>query len=141
MQSNNEIIRYYRTAHQDEIAIFNQKAILDRYCEQHGLTTKASYFDNGYSGLNFDRPGWKQLLANTATGDVKTIVATNVSRIGRDTLKTVQLIEALYQNDGVDFIFVQDNLTAKDVAETSLLVQLSEPLAALAAQWEGGDVL
>ncbi|RDX00876.1 recombinase family protein [Listeria kieliensis] len=137
-QSNNEVVRYYRTARQDETAIFNQKLLLDSYCEKHGLTTTEIYVDDGFSGLNFNRPGWKKLLADTANGPVKTVITTSIDRIGRDYYTTGKVIEELYQNDGVDFIFVRDGINSAEYVNTFL--PLHDTLAALVAKQEGGDV-
>ena len=141
--NENEIVRYYRTAQVSETGIASQQSTLDRYCEAHGLTTAKSYIDDGFSGLNFQRPALTELLTDIALGFVKTVLVTGVDRIGRDAVQTAQLIQKLYEQAGVEFIFVKEGTTSKEVAQTADLIFLSEPLAHLlvemAQEAEGGE--
>ena len=59
---------YERLSRDDELAgdsnsIVNQKKMLEDYAESNGYTNTVHFTDDGYSGGNFDRPGWKQMLS------------------------------------------------------------------------------
>ena len=49
-------------------SITNQKAYLENYAQQHGFSNCRHYTDDGYSGSNFDRPGWKRLMSDVEAG-------------------------------------------------------------------------
>ena len=56
-------------------SITNQKAFLEGYAQQHGFTNCQHYTDDGYSGGNFERPGWKQLITDIEAGKVAAVLA------------------------------------------------------------------
>ena len=63
-------------------SITNQKAYLENYAQQHGFSNCRHYTDDGYSGGNFERPGWKRLIADVEAGKVSTVIAKDMSRVG-----------------------------------------------------------
>ena len=65
-------------------SITNQKSLLQTYAQERGFTNCQHYTDDGYSGGNFDRPGWQQLLADIEAGIVKTVLVKDMSRVGRN---------------------------------------------------------
>ena len=69
-------------------SISNQKAMLESYAAQWGLTNIAHYTDVGWSGANFERPSWKQLVADIEAGKVGCVIAKDMSFVGRDYLQT-----------------------------------------------------
>lgn len=56
-------------------SITNQKTYLENYAQQHGFSNCRHYTDDGYSGSNFDRPGWKRLMSDVEAGKVRTVIA------------------------------------------------------------------
>ena len=70
---------YPRLSHEDELqgesnSISNQKKILERYCKDHGYTAIRHYDeDDGYSGPNFNRPGFQRMLADIKAGKIKRV--------------------------------------------------------------------
>ena len=83
---------YPRLSHEDELqgesnSISNQKRILEAYAKQNGFTNLRWYTDDGYSGANFDRPGWNEMIGLSEAGKVKTVIIKDMSRMGRDYLK------------------------------------------------------
>lgn len=56
-------------------SITNQKTYLENYAQQHGFSNYRHYTDDGYSGGNFERPGWKRLIADVEAGKVSTVIA------------------------------------------------------------------
>ena len=61
---------------------------MEGYAAQHGFLNCVHYTDDGWSGGNFDRPSWKQLVADVEAGKVGTVLVKDMSRIGRDYLQT-----------------------------------------------------
>ncbi len=110
---------YERLSRDDEIAgdsnsIVNQKRYLTSYAEQHGYTNLVHYTDDGYSGGNFDRPAWKQLVADIEAGKVATILAKDMNRIGRNYLETGFYTEVMFRQHGVHFIAIANNIDSDD---------------------------
>lgn len=87
-------------------SIVNQKAYLNSYAADHGFSNCRHYTDDGYSGGNFERPGWKQLIADIDAGLVTTVIAKDLSRIGRDYIQTGFYTEVYFRRKGVRFIAV-----------------------------------
>lgn len=70
---------YPRLSHEDELqgesnSISNQKRILETYAKQNGFTNLRRYTDDGYSGANFQRPGFQAMLADIEAGKVGTVI-------------------------------------------------------------------
>lgn len=55
-------------------SIRNQKKILQKYADDHGFRNCKFYVDDGYSGANFDRPGFKEMMADIQAGKVGTVI-------------------------------------------------------------------
>ena len=72
----------------DSNSIVNQKAMLESYAAQRGFTNISHYTDDGWSGANFERPSWKQLVADIEAGKIGCVIAKDMSRVGRDYLQT-----------------------------------------------------
>ena len=74
---------YERLSRDDEIAgdsnsIVNQKSMLQSYADQHGFSNCVHYTDDGWSGGNFDRPAWKQLVEDIEAGKVATVLVNTI---------------------------------------------------------------
>ncbi|MBR6571379.1 MAG: recombinase family protein [Clostridia bacterium] len=87
-------------------SIVNQKTYLSSYAADHGFTNFRHYTDDGYSGGNFERPGWKQLIADVDAGLVTTVIAKDLSRVGRDYIQTGFYTEVYFRRKGVRFIAI-----------------------------------
>ncbi len=114
---------YERLSHDDELqgpsnSILNQKTMLENYAAQHGFTNISHYTDDGWSGANFDRPSWKQLLADIEAGKVGIVLTKDMSRIGRDYLQTGFYTEVLFQQKGVRFIAVSNGVDSSDTTSS-----------------------
>ena len=92
-QSEKITALYCRLSRDDELqgdsnSIVNQKAILSKYAKDNKLGNNIQYFvDDGYSGTNFQRPGWEKLIALVEDNQVGTIIVKDMSRLGRDYLR------------------------------------------------------
>ena len=91
-------------------SISNQKRILEAYAKQNGFTNLRWYTDDGYSGANFQRPGFQAMLADIEAGKVGTVIVKDMSRLGRNYLQVGFYTEMLFPQKGVRFIAVNDNV-------------------------------
>ena len=73
-------------------SITNQKTILKKYADDNGFTNTVFYVDDGISGTTFDRDGFKAMMSDVEDGKVSTVITKDLSRLGRDYLKTGELI-------------------------------------------------
>ena len=106
---------YERLSRDDEQAgesnsIQNQKKYLEEYAHQHGLRNIRHFYDDGYSGTNFNRPGFAALLEEIEAGRVETLVVKDLSRFGRNYLQVGYYTEILFPKKGVRFIAVNNNV-------------------------------
>ena len=70
----------------DSNSITNQKKLLQKYAKEHGFSNTRYYVDDGYTGTNFNRPGFQKLLEDMDMGYVTTLIVKDMSRLGRDYL-------------------------------------------------------
>ena len=98
----------------DSNSIVNQKKYLEGYAEQRGYTNIKHYTDDGWSGGNFDRPAWKQLVADIEAGKVAHVLVKDMSRIGRDYLQTGFYTEVMFRQHGVHFVAIANGVDSDD---------------------------
>ena len=107
---------YERLSQEDKLdgesnSIANQKKILERYCKDNGYTAIRHYDeDDGYSGTNFNRPGFQRMLADIKAGKIKRVIVKDMSRFGRDYLQVGIHMDFLFPEFGVHFIAVNDGV-------------------------------
>ena len=106
---------YERLSRDDEQAgesnsIQNQKKYLEEYARQHGLRNIRHFYDDGYSGTNFNRPGFAALLEEIEAGRVENLVVKDLSRFGRNYLQVGYYTEILFPKKGVRFIAINNNV-------------------------------
>ena len=80
------------------------------FAKQNGFTNLRWYTDDGYSGANFQRPGFQAMLADIEAGKVGTVIVKDMSRLGRNYLQVGFYTEMLFPQKGVRFIAVNDNV-------------------------------
>ena len=106
---------YPRLSHEDELqgesnSISNQKRILETYAKQNGFSNLRWYTDYGYSGANFQRPGFQAMLADIEAGKVGTVIVKDMSRLGRNYLQVGMYTEMIFPQKGVRFIAINDGV-------------------------------
>lgn len=94
----------------DSNSIQNQKLLLERYAADKGFTNTLFLSDDGYSGTNFNRPGWQQVMELMESGQVETLIVKDMSRLGREYLQVGQYTELIFPSYGVRFIAVNDGV-------------------------------
>lgn len=110
---------YERLSKDDEVSgesnsIVNQRKLLTEYAERNGFINVRHFADDGYSGGNFERPGWLELLSEIEAGRVEVLIVKDLSRLGRDYLKVGYYTEVLFPEKGVRFIAVQNSVDSED---------------------------
>lgn len=91
-------------------SIKNQKLILQKYADDHGFRNCKFYIDDGYSGANFDRPAFKEMMADIESGKIGVLIVKDQSRLGRDYLQTGMLMEIKFPEYDVRFIAINDGV-------------------------------
>ena len=98
----------------DSNSIVNQKKYLESYAQQRGYTNCRHYTDDGWSGGNFDRPAWKQLVADIEAGKVAHVIVKDMSRAGRDYLQTGFYTEVFFRQHSVHFVAIANGVDSDD---------------------------
>lgn len=115
-KSKNRITALYeRLSRDDELAgdsnsIVNQKKMLEDYAKSNGYTDLVHFTDDGYSGGNFDRPGWKEMLRQIEDGSIGTVIVKDMSRVGRDYLQVGFYTEVFFRKKGVHFVAISNGV-------------------------------
>lgn len=91
-------------------SITNQKAILKRFADENGFRNPVYYVDDGVSGTTWEREGFKAMMADIEDGKVGTVITKDLSRLGRDYLKTGELIEMVFPDYDVRYIAINDGV-------------------------------
>ena len=105
---------YKRLSRDDELqgesnSISNQKEFLEKYARENGFLNYRHYTDDGFSGVNFDRPGVQQLLDDVNNGIVSTIIVKDMSRFGRNHVMVDFYREIVFPEKKVRFIAISNN--------------------------------
>jgi len=110
---------YSRLSRDDELAgesnsITTQKRMLEEQAAKLGFSNVRHFSDDGFTGTNFDRPAWKELVAEVEAGNVAAVIAKDLSRVGRDYLQTGFYTEVFFREKGVRFIAIANNIDSEN---------------------------
>ncbi len=108
-------ILYGRLSQEDELkgdsnSIQNQRMLLEKYARENGFTNEKFLYDDGYSGTNFNRPAWNEVIKLIENGEVETLIVKDLSRLGREYLQVGYYTEIYFPQRGVRFIAVNDGV-------------------------------
>ena len=96
-------------------SIQNQKLILQKYADEHHFFNTRFFVDDGFSGVSFEREGLQAMLHEVEAGNVATVITKDLSRLGRNYLKTGELIEIVFPEYEVRYIAINDGVdTARE---------------------------
>ena len=112
--------RLSRDDEQDDMSgsIKNQQAILEKYAQENGFKNTRVFIDDGWSGTNFARPAFTEIMELAEKGLIGTLIVKDHSRLGRNRLIVGQLLEEGFDNLGVRYIAIMDNIdTAKGISQ------------------------
>lgn len=87
-----------------------QRLLLEKYAREKGFTNTRFIYDDGYSGTNFRRPGWEELMELVESEQVATIIVKDMSRLGREYLQVGQYTEIFFQQKNVRFIAINNSI-------------------------------
>ena len=107
-------ILYVRISKDDDVAgdsnsITTQLAILQKYASDHDYQNIKVIKDDGYSGTNFNRPGFQEMLALVKSRQVERILVKDLSRLGRNYIETGRFIDLEFPRYNTQFIAVNEN--------------------------------
>ncbi len=117
-QQNKITALYCRLSRDDELggdsmSIQNQKTMLSRYANDNGFINTEFFVDDGYSGTNFDRPDFQRMISLIEDGKIGAVIVKDLSRLGREYLKTGYYTEIYFPQKDVRFIAVNDNVDSE----------------------------
>lgn len=106
---------YCRLSQDDErtgtsLSIQNQKALLTEYARENGWRVADCYIDDGISGTTFERGDFKRMLEDIEQGKINMVLTKDLSRLGRDYLKTGYYTEVYFPEHGVRYIALNDGI-------------------------------
>ena len=115
MKMYNNVCIYMRLSKEDgdkieSESITNQRNLLNRYAEDIGIQIKKEYIDDGYSGTNFNRPAFKEMLEDIKNKRINTIIVKDLSRFARESINASEYIEKIFPKYNIRFIAVLDNV-------------------------------
>lgn len=92
----------------------SQQTILEKYAQENGFQNTRVFIDDGWSGTNFARPAFTEIMELAEKGLIGTLIVKDHSRLGRNRLIVGQLLEEGFDSLGVRYIAIMDNIdTAK----------------------------
>lgn len=130
---------YLRLSKDDEgtgesSSITTQRSILQEYAKTHGLSVADEYVDDGYSGTNYDRPAFRRMIADIEAGKINCILTKDLSRLGRNSARTTDLLDEYFPSKRVRYISVIDgydsfHLTSGTAMTASFMTVMHEMYA------------
>ena len=114
---------YTRLSRDDELqgdsnSIIHQKELLSRYAQEHGFSNVRFFVDDGFSGTNFQRPSFQEMLSEIEAGNVAVVIVKDMSRLGRDYLRVGFYTEIFFPQKGVRFIAVNNGIDSENQQDT-----------------------
>ena len=105
MTHNNLAVIYMRLSQDDKydesVSITNQRAIIQHYCQEKNITIVKEFIDDGYTGGNFDRPGFKSMIDFLKQGNTHQVITKDLSRLGRDMTESSYYAERYFPENRI----------------------------------------
>lgn len=98
----------------DSNSVSNQKKLLSKYAKENGFTNTRYYVDDGYTGTNFNRPGFQKMLEDMDMGYISVVIVKDMSRLGRDYLQVGYYTDSYFPDRNIRFIAVNDCVDSAD---------------------------
>ncbi len=96
-------------------SIRNQKDLIASYHNKHPeMTFIQEYVDDGYTGTNYERPGFQKMLEDARIGKINCIIVKDLSRLGRNYIETGRYLERIFPAMGIRFIAINDHYDSAD---------------------------
>ena len=104
-------------------SITNQKALIRDFLSNHPeIHVVSEKTDDGYSGVNFDRPAFQEMMDEIRSGKVNCVVVKDLSRFGRNYIDAGNFIEKVFPFMGVRFIAINDSYDSQDKNQSDSLI-------------------
>ena len=110
---------YYRLSQeeaqdgQSSASIINQRKIVEAYCAQRGIVLLDSFVDDGWSGSNFERPGFQQMMKALQAGKANMVITKDLSRLGRDMREASYYAEQFFPEHQIHYVAIADNFDSE----------------------------
>ncbi len=91
-------------------SVTNQRSLLTGFLKANGLVAVDEYVDDGYSGGNFNRPGFQRLLKDLQDKRINMVMTKDLSRLGRDHVMTGYYVESFFPENNIRYIAVNDDI-------------------------------
>ena len=113
---------YERLSRDDDLAgesnsITNQKKYLEDYAKKNGFKNICHFTDDGFSGVNFNRPGFQSLIKEVEAGNVETLIVKDMSRLGRNYLQVGFYTEVLFPQKNVRFLAINNSIDSNNASD------------------------
>ena len=92
----------------DSESVLNQRNMLMKFVKEKGFIFVSEYVDDGYSGTDFDRPGFNKMMEDIKNKVINLVIVKDLSRLGRDHVMTGFYIETFFPENGIRFISMQE---------------------------------
>lgn len=115
MNANSIIaVGYLRLSREEATAgesssIKTQRTMITDYCNRQGINIVRFYADDGWSGSNFNRPGFQEMMQELENGIVNTVITKDLSRLGRDMREASYFAEQFFPEHGIRYLTIADN--------------------------------
>lgn len=97
----------------ESTSIASQRLVVENYCKQNGITLVREFTDDGYSGANFNRPGFQRMMNELEKGSANTIITKDLSRLGRDMAESSYYAEQFFPEHQIHYIAIGDNFDSE----------------------------
>ena len=98
-----------RSSESDSVA--NQRKLIENFVERNPDIEVVSYkVDDGYSGIIFDRPAFKEMMQDVTNGEINCVIVKDLSRLGREYIETGRYLRRVFPAYGVRFIAITANI-------------------------------
>ena len=113
---------YERLSRDDDLtgesnSITNQKKYLEDYARKNGFENIRHFTDDGFSGVNFNRPGFQSLIKEVEAGNVETLIVKDMSRLGRNYLQVGFYTEVLFPQKNVRFLAINNSIDSNNASD------------------------
>ena len=113
---------YERLSRDDDLngesnSITNQKKYLEDYARRNGFENIRHFTDDGFSGVNFNRPGFQSLIKEVEAGNVGTLIVKDMSRLGRNYLQVGFYTEILFPQKDVRFLAINNSIDSNNASD------------------------
>ena len=113
---------YERLSRDDDLtgesnSITNQKQYLEDYARRNGFENIRHFTDDGFSGVNFNRPGFQSLIKEVEAGNVETLIVKDMSRLGRNYLQVGFYTEVLFPQKDVRFLAINNSIDSNNASD------------------------